>query len=124
MSILNTELLTSENINSNTPMLVDENSEPIFDYAPVVQNLHSRTAFLVYLVLVDLVEKSESGDATVIISHAEIAKFIRASVRTSVRAIRYLKRKGYIEIVDKRYNANRIKVKLISQAGEIFNVEQ
>jgi len=123
METLNAELLSSET-SSLAAVMSNAMEEPIFDYTSVVQNLHSRTAFLVYLVLVDLVEKSESSDATVIISHAKIAEFIRSSVRTSVRAIRYLKRKGYIEIVDKRYNANRIKVKLISQAGEIFNVEK
>lgn len=85
------------------------------NYASIIKDLQNHTAFAVYLILLDLVDKSGTDDQMVTISHRKIGSLINVSVRTSIRAIRCLKRKGYIETTDKRYQPNEIRVKIIRE---------
>ena len=64
-----------------------------------LKDIKYRSAILVYFVLLTLMDTQNKRDKSVSISLNQIAKQINATSRTATRAIQYLKREGYIEVV-------------------------
>ncbi len=58
-------------------------------------------AALVYLVLYDLSELNQKYPGTVLASYLSLSKYLDKSVRSIGRALRTLKREGYIEYQEK-----------------------
>ncbi len=87
------------------------------DFIVEVSNgLKNRIAIMVYFLLYDLSCKSNNKEHTIVASHEHIANRLKISVRSSARAIRYLKLKGYIDAYQlkntgKKHQPNTMKIK-------------
>lgn len=82
----------------------------------LVDDMQRQTAVIVYLLISNLASNPEIKKHTVIMSYREIASLIKTSTRTAIRTIKYLKNKGYIEVVrsgnrKEGYSSNKIKVR-------------
>ncbi len=81
------------------------------EYGRLIQYLGNRTALSVYLILLDLSKKLKPSEPLVV-SHEKLAQMLNSSIRTSIRAIRYLNKKGFIEVSSAPYKANEIMINL------------
>jgi hypothetical protein len=94
-----------------------EKSNSIVDFVvEVSKGLRNKIAVMVYILLYDLACKSNNIDNTIVASHEQIADRLDISVRSSARAIQFLRLNGYIEAyrlqnTGKKYQPNTIKVK-------------
>lgn len=82
----------------------------------LIDDMQRQTAVIVYLLISSLAANPEIKKHTVIMSYREIASLIKTSTRTAIRTIKYLKNKGYIEVVrsgnrKEGYSSNKIKVR-------------
>lgn len=101
-------------LKNNTSTLLPNNG---IDFIVQISNsLKNRIAIMVYFLLYDLSCKSSNKENTVVASHEQIAIRLNISVRSSARAIRFLRLKGYIDAYQlkntgKKYQPNTIKIK-------------
>src|SRR6185437_6328101 len=79
------------------------------------QDLESRIAFFVYVLLLDVALRPEVQTHTICIGQRKIADYLNVSQKTIKRAMKFLKKKGYLKIVNMPpakggYQSNQIQV--------------
>ncbi len=102
------EFIALQNIN------VIKVSKKIINHA--VTDIPCRTAFALYMVLLNLIDDSESKNHAVIISNKEISELLDVSYSTTIRSLNILKSKGYIQSVQRggigqKYAKNKLKIR-------------
>lgn len=97
-----------------------QHSKDIVDseYLRLIRNLGNKTALSVYLILLDLSKKLKPSEPLTV-SHEKLARMLNSSIRTSIRAIQYLDKKGFIEVSNAPFKANEIIINL-----NVFNEMQ
>lgn len=98
------------------PQIIRSQHSVVDFVVEVSKALKNKIAVMVYVLLCDLSCKSTNKERTIVASHEQIANRLDISVRSSARAIRFLKLKGYIDAyrlksTGKKYQPNTIKVK-------------
>lgn len=86
---------------------------------PIIKKIGNKTALLVYLIFLDFAVKNFS-QKPIVITHKKIAQLINSSIRTSIRAISYLKSKGLISVSTSPYKTNEIKINFVDCKENIF----